>query len=41
MQTTKTSGHGAINMPGLAKRLRARILQASPSEIYGDPSVYP
>ena len=41
MQTTKTSVHGAINMLGLAKRLRARILQASTSEIYGDPSVHP
>jgi len=38
MQTTKTSVHGAINMLGLAKRLRARILQASTSEVYGDPS---
>jgi UDP-glucuronate decarboxylase len=41
VQTTKTSVHGAINMLGLAKRLRARILQASTSEIYGDPSVHP
>jgi len=41
VQTTKTSVHGAINMLGLAKRLRARILQASTSEVYGDPSVYP
>ena len=38
VQTTKTSVHGAINMLGLAKRLRARILQASTSEVYGDPS---
>src|SRR4029078_6725071 len=41
VQTTKTSVHGAINMLGLAKRLRAKILQASTSEIYGDPSVHP
>jgi UDP-glucuronate decarboxylase len=41
VQTTKTSVHGAINMLGLAKRLRARILQTSTSEIYGDPSVHP
>jgi UDP-glucuronate decarboxylase len=41
VQTTKTSVHGAINMLGIAKRLRARILQASTSEIYGDPSVHP
>jgi UDP-glucuronate decarboxylase len=41
VQTTKTSVHGAINMLGLAKRLRARILQASTSEVYGDPSVHP
>ena len=41
VQTTKTSVHGAINMLGLAKRLNARILQASPSEIYGDPEVHP
>jgi len=41
VQTTKTSVHGAINMLGLAKRLRARILQASTSEIYGDPAVHP
>ena len=41
MQTTKTSVHGAINMLGLAKRLRAKILQASTSEVYGDPSVHP
>src|SRR5260370_22749724 len=37
VQTTKTSVHGAINMLGLAKRLRAKILQASTSEVYGDP----
>jgi UDP-glucose 4-epimerase len=37
VQTTKTSVHGAINMLGLAKRIRARILQASTSEVYGDP----
>ena len=41
VQTTKTSVHGAINMLGLAKRLRAPILQASTSEIYGDPEVHP
>jgi len=41
VQTTKTSVHGAINMLGLAKRLRARILQASTSEVYGDPSEHP
>ena len=41
VQTTKTSVHGAINMLGLAKRLRARILQASTSEVYGDPGVHP
>jgi UDP-glucuronate decarboxylase len=41
VQTTKTSVHGAINMLGLAKGLRARILQASTSEVYGDPSVHP
>ena len=41
VQTTKTSVHGAINMLGLAKRLRARILQASTSEVYGDPSMHP
>jgi UDP-glucuronate decarboxylase len=40
-QTTKTSVHGAINMLGLAKRLGARILQASTSEVYGDPQVHP
>lgn len=41
VQTTKTSVHGAINMLGLAKRVRARILQASTSEIYGDPEIHP
>ncbi len=41
VQTTKTSVHGAINMLGLAKRLRAKILQASTSEIYGDPETHP
>jgi UDP-glucuronate decarboxylase len=41
VQTTKTSVHGAINMLGLAKRLNAKILQASTSEVYGDPSVHP
>jgi UDP-glucuronate decarboxylase len=41
VQTTKTSVHGAINMLGLAKRLNARILQASTSEVYGDPEVHP
>lgn len=41
VQTTKTSVHGAINMLGLAKRLKARILQASTSEVYGDPTVHP
>ncbi len=41
VQTTKTCVHGAINMLGLAKRLKARILQASTSEVYGDPSVHP
>jgi len=41
VQTTKTSVHGAINMLGLAKRLRAKILQASTSEVYGDPMVHP
>jgi UDP-glucuronate decarboxylase len=41
VQTTKTSVHGAINMLGLAKRLGCRILQASTSEVYGDPSVHP
>jgi UDP-glucuronate decarboxylase len=41
VQTTKTSVHGAINMLGLAKRIKARILQASTSEVYGDPHVHP
>ena len=41
VQTTKTTVHGAINMLGLAKRLKARILQASTSEVYGDPEVHP
>src|SRR5215813_11383955 len=41
VQTTKTNVHGAINMLGLAKRLRASILQASTSEVYGDPAVHP
>ena len=41
VQTTKTSVHGAINMLGLAKRVRARILQASTSEVYGDPTEHP
>lgn len=41
VQTTKTSVHGAINMLGLAKRLKARIFQASTSEVYGDPHVHP
>ena len=41
VQTTKTSVHGAINMLGLAKRLRAKILQASTSEVYGDPEMHP
>ena len=41
VQTTKTSVHGAINMLGLAKRTQARILQASTSEVYGDPNVHP
>ncbi len=41
VQTTKTSVHGAINMLGLAKRVRASILQASTSEVYGDPEVHP
>ena len=41
VQTTKTSVHGAINMLGLAKRTRSRILQASTSEVYGDPEVHP
>ena len=41
VQTTKTAVHGAINMLGLAKRLKAKILQASTSEVYGDPEVHP
>ena len=41
VQTTKTAVHGAINMLGLAKRVKARILQASTSEVYGDPQVHP
>jgi len=41
VQTTKTSVHGAINMLGLAKRTRAKILQASTSEVYGDPQIHP
>jgi UDP-glucuronate decarboxylase len=41
VQTTKTSVHGAINMLGLAKRVKARILQASTSEVYGDPELHP
>jgi UDP-glucuronate decarboxylase len=41
VQTTKTSVHGAINMLGLAKRVRGRILQASTSEVYGDPEIHP
>ncbi len=41
VQTTKTSVHGAINMLGLAKRIKAKIMQASTSEVYGDPSVHP
>ncbi len=41
VQTTKTSVHGAINMLGLAKRVKARILQASTSEVYGDPTTHP
>jgi UDP-glucuronate decarboxylase len=41
VQTTKTSVHGAINMLGLAKRVRARVLQASTSEVYGDPTIHP
>src|SRR5438105_3183692 len=39
VQTTKTSVHGAINMLGLAKRVKARVLQASTSEVYGDPEI--
>jgi UDP-glucuronate decarboxylase len=41
VQTTKTSVHGSINMLGLAERIRARILQASTSEVYGDPEIHP
>ena len=41
MQTTKSSIHGAINMLGLAKRTKAKIFQASTSEVYGDPDVHP
>jgi len=41
IQTTKTAVHGAINMLGLAKRIKAKILQASTSEVYGDPSIHP
>ncbi|MFZ1573729.1 MAG: UDP-glucuronic acid decarboxylase family protein [Chromatiaceae bacterium] len=41
VQTTKTSVHGAINLLGLAKRVKARILQASTSEVYGDPAIHP
>lgn len=41
VQTTKTSVHGAVNMLGLAKRLRAKVFQASTSEVYGDPEVHP
>ncbi|WP_035662205.1 UDP-glucuronic acid decarboxylase family protein [Bradyrhizobium sp. Ec3.3] len=41
VQTTKTSVHGSINMLGLAKRIRAKILQASTSEVYGDPEIHP
>jgi UDP-glucuronate decarboxylase len=41
VQTTKTSVHGAINMLGLAKRTKAKILQTSTSEVYGDPTVHP
>jgi len=41
VQTTKTSVHGAINILGLAKRLKAKVLQASTSEVYGDPSIHP
>jgi len=41
VQTTKTSVHGAINMLGLAKRIKAKIMQASTSEVYGDPEVHP
>jgi len=41
VQTTKTSVHGAINLLGLAKRVKAKIFQASTSEVYGDPTVHP
>ena len=41
METTKTSVHSAINMLGLAKRVKAKILQASTSEVYADPNVHP
>src|ERR1700710_563286 len=41
VQTTKTSVHGAINMLGLAKRVKAKVFQASTSEVYGDPSIHP
>jgi UDP-glucuronate decarboxylase len=41
VQTTKTSVHGAINMLGLAKRVKAKIFQASTSEVYGDPVIHP
>ena len=41
VQTTKTSVHGAINILGMAKRLRCKVLQASTSEVYGDPSIHP
>ena len=41
VQTTKTSVHGAINMLGLAKRVKAKIMQASTSEVYGDPTIHP
>src|SRR5947209_6793599 len=41
VQTTKTSVHGAINMLGLSKRIKAKVLQASTSEVYGDPAVHP
>src|SRR5438105_5563079 len=41
VQTTKTSVHGSINMLGLAKRIKAKILQASTSEVYGDPKMHP
>ena len=41
VQTTKTSVHGAINMLGLAKRVKAKVFQASTSEVYGDPHVHP